>query len=463
MDFSFLNGRVNDDAFSDKPFTILNRDVSDSFSVLMEILLLETSQRSALEAWQGNQLKNLIKHASNRSQFLRDRLSGHKASIEDLTSLPVQLRKDVDHQYSTEGALLGPADGAPVNTHSSSGSSGTPVKFFYTKANADFNLVRSLAQDIIENRDLRENKVRVKTVPAEKALKNGGFQESKTMIGGIGALTTLFQCGIAKVVYYWNEVDPILKELEKFPVHNLSCNPGFLDAVLETHGVEALERLGVKRWVQHGSHRVPEVSKILGEAGIKISANYSCEEMGPLAYECLHHKGYYHVAGSNVLIEADETRTQTISGKKLSPLLITHLHSYATPFIRYDIGDFGVVHHRCPCGHDGITVSDIIGRAKSVIFRPNGDPVYFFFRGEDIRSYVRCDEFQIHQKDLHSFVVQIGGRESVSEDERKALETFLRVKGGYDFNVEIKPVDKIDWGSNAKKLGFTSAVAPANF
>ncbi len=76
------------------------------------------------------------------------------------------------------------------------------------------------------------------------------------------------------------------------------------------------------------------------------------------------------MAHSNVIVECDEKLTTTFDGEVVGRLLVTHLHSYATPLIRYDIGDFGKLHDQCPCGHDGPTISHIYGQGKALSAAP---------------------------------------------------------------------------------------------
>ena len=55
--------------------------------------------------------------------------------------------------------------------------------------------------------------------------------------------------------------------------------------------------------------------------------------------ECEKIHGNYHVATSNVIIEVSKAAHINLGNKRLGRLLVTHLHSYATPFIRYNVGD----------------------------------------------------------------------------------------------------------------------------
>lgn len=456
MDFNFLSGSIKKSAYSERPLSILNPAERDAFAFIMEILLLETGARQSWEHWQEQQLSALISHAKKRSKFWRSRAGSATPTMKDLKRLPILTRKEVTSQVSTEGSLLTKADKIGVNKRSTSGSSGTPVNFYVSAVNGRYNGVRAIAQDVLEQQDFRENRVKISTPSAEKiAGKKSYFEVSKTK-GRLGPLENVFEHGATKRVYYLNDKDALLKELRKTPPHHLICAPAVMDILIEIGGIELLKELGIKRWIQFAGHRSPEIENIFKDANVSISANYSCEEIGPIGFECTKCPNHYHIAVSNVIVETDDSLTTEVNGETLSRVLITHLHSYATPFIRYDIGDFANLSHSCECGHDGPTLSKIYGRAKQFVFYPDGSYESFFFRAKEIQSRVECSEFQIHQKDIETIIIQIGGRESLTNIERCALIEFVRLKTGENFNVEILPVLEIDWSNNPKQLGFTS-------
>ena len=63
-------------------------------------------------------------------------------------------------------------------------------------------------------------------------------------------------------------------------------------------------------------------------------------------------------------------------------------------------------------------------------------------------------EYRIRQTGINTVVVEIGGRESLSSDETDALIKLIKVHAGDEFDIQVKTVTHIDWGSNTKRLGF---------
>ena len=177
-----------------------------------------------------------------------------------------------------------------------------------------------------------------------------------------------------------------------------------------------------------------------------------------MAFECRTNEGFFHVAHSNVIVESDDKLTTEVDGVTVDRLLITHLHSYATPLIRYDIGDFGKLHNQCPCGHDGPTISHIYGRGKHFLRHPSGKYVLFLLSTRLLRGAVEFTECRFKQETVDTITAYIGGRESLSQEEEEKLKAIIIASTDPAFRVIVKPVKEIDWSDNPKQLFFSSSV-----
>ena len=199
MIFDFSGYRLRNRGYSEKPMTILDPEPRAMLSALTEIALIETGSQSARECWQQTQLRNLVKHATERSAFWRSRISSTKITDIDLASLPILTRQNVRTQVAAEGPLLRASDGLSTKAHATSGSSGTPVRFFVTDVNANYNEIRSLAQCFLEGRDLSLNRTRVKI--ADAPVKDGISVEK--VESWIGSLALLVKSGKNKHIEYF--------------------------------------------------------------------------------------------------------------------------------------------------------------------------------------------------------------------------------------------------------------------
>ena len=241
------------------------------------------------------------------------------------------------------------------------------IKIFVCPENGYYNQIRSLAQYFINDLSLDENYRHSRTSCESGQVGKGFTRRNPVTHSWAGSFDAIFRSGSAKrIVYKYNDA-ALIKEMLKDRVGYLVCPNRYLDILMNNGGIDLIKQLGIKLWLHNADHHDPEIVKSLKEIDVPSLSNYSAGEIGPIAYECQEHAGFFHVAHTNVVVEGDNQVTVSYNGASLQQLLITHLHSYATPIIRYNIGDFGQLENKCRCGHDGPTISNIFGRGKHFV------------------------------------------------------------------------------------------------
>ncbi len=459
MKFDFSQLPFRSSAFSEKPMTFINSEPKQFLSAIIDVIAIETGKRKARENWQKAQLRHLLKHAHERSPFWRKRIGTRKISDVDLLDLPVLTRSDVVNQVKSEGSLLRQADGFGVTTHSTSGSSGTPVQFFISHMNSDYSQVRSLAQYLMEGRDLDRNRTRLRSSSREEGEHLQTDVTNSFTVGvtetWLGPLSLLFKGGINKHINYWKlNRDLLFKELLKHPVGYLLSPPSFLEVLFQKDHLEFLERAEIELVIPVGGEISADLRKAFGIRQIPVRGAYSSEEVSLIGWECEYYPYHYHVAHSNVIVEVDKNNSVDIGGGVLHRILVTHLHSYATPFIRYDIGDLGVLTDACKCGHDGVTITNVLGGSKNLLKHSNGELTPFYIRAKDLFSVTQFDEYRIRQTTLDTIIIEMSGCGDLADDKRGSLVELIKNHAGDHFNVELRLVKEIDWGRSVKRLGF---------
>jgi phenylacetate-coenzyme A ligase PaaK-like adenylate-forming protein len=445
-------------AFSDRPLSFLSQPVQEDLANITAIDLIENGDRVARENWQIRQLSNLLKHAHSQSKFWRQRMPSRMINHGIMKYLPVLTREDVASQVNLEGSLA-TTDRAQPMTYSSTGSTGTPVKVFITPQNAYYNNVRYLAQFFINDISIDERRIKISPPISLDRIEKGSVS-IKTADSWAGPLSKVFRNGSHKQIMHLYDDDALINELSKDRAGYLACHSRIMDILLRKAGVQLIKDLGVKIWFHVSDYRDPDLVNTLSEIGVHSTSNYSAAEMGPIAFECSERQGYYHVADSNVLIEVDDQLTTTFNSVSVGRLLLTHLHSYATPLIRYDLGDFAQLERRCPCGHDGPTLSNIFGRGKHFLRHPNGSLVPFYLSTRALLGVVPgFTECRVRQNEVETIDVELGGRETITEVEGSSLTKLVIAATDPAFKVRIKALKKIDWSENPKRLLFSSSVA----
>jgi phenylacetate-coenzyme A ligase PaaK-like adenylate-forming protein len=449
---------LHSNAYSDRPFTFLDQSAQNYLANITAIDLIENGDRTARENWQNRQLTNLLRHAHAHSSFWRQRMPSRMINHGIMKYLPIQSRADIGTQVTLEGPLVANDGNAPISSYASTGSTGTPVKVYVSEENGYYNNVRSLAQYFIDNLSLEENLTRIG--PATSLAALGKKSLDVTVVDSwAGALSGVFRTGKAKKIIHQYDDDALIRELLKDRIGYLNCPNRYLDVLMNNGGTDFIKRLGIKLWLHSFDYRDPEIVKALEGIGVPSLSNYSAGEIGPIAYECTKYPGYFHVAHTNVVIECDTQLTASFNGASLGRLLITHLHSYATPLIRYDIGDFAQLDKQCRCGHDGVTITDIFGRGKHFLRHPNGKLLPFYLSTRALLEAVAFKECRVRQTEIGTIIIEIGGRENITADEDEKLRKLIIKATDPAFNIKIKPVKEIDWSGNPKRLFFSSSVA----
>lgn len=105
----------------------------------------------------------------------------------------------------------------------------------------------------------------------------------------------------------------------------------------------------------------------------RVFDSYRTRETGPIAQECQAHCGQ-HINAECLYVESvprDEPLGQNNAGLRMGKLLVTDLMNFGMPFIRYAIGDMGVLStKRCSCGRGLPMIDAIGGRLLDVVYTP---------------------------------------------------------------------------------------------
>ncbi len=447
LDFSSLP--LAPHAFSETPMTFCNSEHKKVLSSIMDVLLVETGDRVARENWQTAQLRNLLAHAAQRSAFWQKRIGprGSYGNIK-LASLPALTRAELREQVAAEGCL--PVGSEPAKKSATSGSSGTPVEFFVTRMNSYYNGVRGVAQHFIDGRDPSLNTLRFKG-----GLTDDPHGFSATKERAIHGLQGFLPDSIHKrIKYTLPDLPALCAELRRDPVGYMISPPGPVATLFQFAGVGFFKEIGVATWISLGSRPFPQIREAFAAVDIPTTANYSCEEIGMIAQECQTTPDFYHVCTSNVIVEIDESEPVDVKGDPAGRVLVTHLHSYATPFIRYDVGDIASLRQSCPCGHQGPVLTNIYGRSKQLLQHPDGRLTPFYIPGSNMAAIAKISESRIRQTDLQTIVVEVAAPEILPAAKIDAFRQLVKTYAGEGFDIQVNQVSAIDWGRDTKRLGF---------
>ena len=122
----------------------------------------------------------------------------------------------------------------------------------------------------------------------------------------------------------------------------------------------------------------PHVRKMIESVfRCRVADYYNCEEVGNLAWECPANSEVMHPNPATVWIEAVDREGNIVPPGKEGRLIITNLFNATMPFIRYEMGDRGVLLEpgQCQCGFNGPVMHLTEGRNENYIVLPDGSEI----------------------------------------------------------------------------------------
>lgn len=198
--------------------------------------------------------------------------------------------------------------------------------------------------------------------------------------------------------------------------------------------------------------------KIENVFGTKLYNYYGSREVSCLAGEC--EKGLMHMFMFYNYIEILDDNDQPVKEGEEGRVIVTNLHNYSMPFIRYEIGDMAVLGpEKCACGNMLPTLKKVTGRITDHFVKEDGTIIHgeFFTHLFYLKDWVKA--FQIIQEDYNKIrilVVQVG--EAADENQKKDIENKIKVVMGENCKIHWDFVKDIPGTKSGKYLYTKSLV-----
>jgi len=101
---------------------------------------------------------------------------------------------------------------------------------------------------------------------------------------------------------------------------------------------------------------------------------YGATELGCIAWECPEHRGL-HINVDNVVVEFLDSDDRPVAPGESGRIVCTSLNFFAMPFIRYEIGDVGVLGESpCSCGRGLPLMTRLMGGRTIFLYDPMAAP-----------------------------------------------------------------------------------------
>ena len=390
-----------------------------------------------IEAGQRQHVARLAEHAQAQSPFFADRLTAAGLTPRDLAEpgglarLPAATRRDFQAAAGDLYCRTLPRGHGAAWAARTSGSTGEPVVIRRTGVSALFPSALAMREILWHGRDCR---VRLASIRANVTAcsRRDDWGPPASVFGPTGPLLTM----------------PITASVEQLAGWCLDFQPGVLIVYPGTLGALASHFrrsdtpagtwLPALRFILTiGETLSPSIRAQAEETfGASVADCYSSQEAGYIALECPA-SGLYHVMAESVIVEVVDDEGRACDEGDIGRVVITDLHNYATPLIRYDIGDFAEAGPPCPCGRGLPTLRRIAGRQRNLVLMPDGSrhwPVMGLLHCREVAPVV---QYQIVQEGRETIEARLVVERQLNSSEEEGVRGLLRQAMGHPFAVRL--------------------------
>lgn len=412
---------------------------------------------------QLRQLRPLLAHAVATVPYYRDLFAERgiripaELAVEDFNRLPISSRSAVQAAGpGLESSALPAGHGKPVFAKTS-GSTGRPLRFARTAVTRTLWLAFALREHLWHARDLATKLGAIRWFKRGMAEPPQGA--SAPDWGPIFSPT--FSTGPFSALNVISTLPEQLAWLQRERPDYLISFPSNLTA-LARHVRDRNIELPPLREVRTIGESLPDASRrlIADTWRAKVSDIYTCEEAGYLAVQCPVSDAY-HVQSENVLLEIVDADGRACLPGQVGQVLITSLNNYATPLIRYEIGDLAEFGPPCACGRGLPVIRRIHGRMRSRLVMPDGQNVFPYLgdHGDiDQAIGVKLHQFQCIQHSIEEIELKLVMERQLTATEISAIEALMQKHLGHPFRIRCSFYDEIPRGPNGKFEEFISLV-----
>ncbi len=225
--------------------------------------------------------------------------------------------------------------------------------------------------------------------------------------------------------------------------------------VLATHMIREGVRLAVppRRVITASESLLPHYEAALEEAfGAPVTDQYGMAEFAGNCSKC--EEGRFHLDFECCCME--QLPVADLDGRV--SLVFTGFDNPAMPFIRYEVGDYGVPGpERCGCGRASPTLEAIDGRIEDCLVTPDGRRIMGL---NQVMEYgTGADEIQILQDRPDEIVVTVVEGPGYGPASERAMRRELERRLGPGVRIRFVAVDRIRRSGSGKVRAVISTVA----
>jgi Coenzyme F390 synthetase len=308
-----------------------------------------------------------IKEILKKNEFYKDFYAVKGAdfvaleSLEDLRKLPV-VTKDVIRRAGRKALNFGVSNPIRVKT---TGTTGTPLEIYCSEEDRQLNYAFFDEFLLSNNID-----------PKKKHVVIGGRILQKPEARGPYWRHSFFQNSLLMSSYHLSDTNILayIKKIIEYAPHYIESYPSSIyvlaKKMIEQRITFKLDGVVTSAETLSTEHR----ETIEAAFDCKIFDQYGCAEMSVFGAQCS--KGKYHVRPDYAVVEILDDQWNPLPDGDLGNIVCTSLVNRTMPFLRYAMGDLGVMSpDDCDCGLNTPILTEVQGRKDDIVYTKSGIPV----------------------------------------------------------------------------------------
>ncbi len=411
-----------------------------------------------LRAQQLRQLHGLLVHCMEQVPFYRQRLAAagfrpDKPLTEEIWQrIPLLERADVQRSGEALRARSMPSGHGSLGSSTSSGSTGRPVTVVSSGLAGFFWHAGTLRHVYWHRPDLSGKLAIVRASDDPEAVRPEGkplpqWGQSTALVYRTGPATLMSVNAPDE-----QKLDWLLREDPDY----LLSYPSSLAGVLELARRRGARPARLRSVETVGGLVSPALRALCREVwGVTIRDGYSAQEIGYLALQCPEQE-LYHLQSEFHLVEVIDEAGAPCPPGGLGRVVVTPLHNFAMPLLRYVLGDFAEPGEPCSCGRGLPVLRRILGRNRNLLTLPDGRRVGPRLNETRYRDVAPVSQFQIVQKSLERIEVRLAVERPLTGREEARLGDLVREGVGSHFSLSFVYLDEIPREPGGKYEDFKS-------
>ncbi len=416
---------------------------------LKTIRRLEFASREQIEEMTNEKLERLLFHAYNNVPYYRrllpecDVIKDGEVMLENFSKIPVLtkeiIRTEGENLYSSDYKSRKPYD------NTSGGSTGEPVRFIQDKEYDDWNIATKLYFNMVLGKDFGQPEI--KFWGSDRDILAGNLTVKDRLINvlynrkffnsyrlGEKEIKSLIELNNRfKPKAYWAYMESALELSNYLSHHEIYFHPP--EIVVSTIGPLTDE---VKE-------------KIESNMNCKVYNQYGSREVGVVSCQCKKQRSMHTFPWWNYVEILDEQgkAVQNQEGR----VVVTTLHNYSMPLIRYDIGDVAVAGGwGCDCGRNSMLLKKVVGRTLGYFKKADGSLAHSHFLVQALffRNWIK--RFQIIQDQIDHVLIKVQLNENAQADKADIEDITKKTKilMGESCRVDFDFVEEIHRSASGK-------------